>query len=162
MLRLTALVLGLLIFAFIPFSFERPSINVGSKAFTESVVLGEMLTLLVKDAGDAATHRRGLGGTQIAYQKLLNGEIDVYPDMHRTLIKEVFANRKIDNDEQLRGAEESGVRMSKSLGFNNTYALGMLRNKAESLGIEKISDLNRFPDLRFGSATSSWHEKIAG
>jgi osmoprotectant transport system permease protein len=110
-----------------------------------------MLVLLINDARHPAIHQRELGGTQVAYNGLLNGEIDVYPEYTGTLIKEVFSDRKIGSEEQLRAAlRAQGVSMSKPLGFNNTYAIGMLRKKAESLGIEKISDLNRFPDLRLG------------
>jgi len=151
MYRLAVFVIGLLVLAFMPLSFQAPAINVGSKAFTESIILGEMVTLLARDAGNPSNHKRGLGGTQVVYKALLNDEIDIYPEYTGTLIKEVFGDRKIDSDEQLRAVLlERGVQMSQPLGFNNTYALGMLRERAESLGIQKISDLNRFPELRLG------------
>ena len=55
-------------------------VKVGSKKFTESVILGEMTAQLMRSAGAAAEHRRELGGTEVLWQALLRGDIDVYPE----------------------------------------------------------------------------------
>jgi osmoprotectant transport system permease protein len=117
------------------------SVAIGSKKFTENVILGEMATLLARDRGLQAEHRRELGGTRVLWNALLNGEIDVYPEYTGTIIKEILHGPVLAT---------FGVAQTASLGFNNTYAIGMRRALAGSLGIRTISDLRRYPDLKFG------------
>jgi osmoprotectant transport system permease protein len=124
---------------------------VGSKAFTESVILAELAAQLVRRAGVPATHRAELGGTRLLWNALRQGEIDVYPEYIGTLRQEIFAGQDVRGDEVLRQAlAGKGIRMSRPLGFNNTYALGMKQERAEQLGIRTISDLRRHPELKFG------------
>jgi osmoprotectant transport system permease protein len=126
-------------------------VTVGSKAFTENVILGEVVTQLARNSGAAAAHRRELGGTQVLWNALRRGEIDAYPDYTGTIREEILAGRAIRDDAMLRQAlEEQGIRISAPLGFNNTYALGMKEQLAEQLGIRAISDLRRHPELPFG------------
>ena len=129
----------------------RPRVAVGSKKFTESVILGDMLTLLARDAGADAIHRRELGGTQILWKALLAGDIDVYPEYTGTLREEILAGERLHTDDLLRSRlAERGVIMTDSLGFNDTYALGMLDDVAARLHIETISDLKQHTQLAFG------------
>ena len=126
-------------------------VKVGSKKFTESVVLGDIAALLVKDAGAIGIHVRELGGTRIVYAALLNGEIDIYAEYTGTITQEILASENIEGMEAMRSAlNRRGVLMSKTLGFNDTYAIGMREEVAEQLGITKISDLNDHPDLKIG------------
>ena len=57
-----------------------PKVVVGSKAFTEGVILGDMVTALARSSGVAVEHRRSLGGTRVLWDALLRGEIEIYPD----------------------------------------------------------------------------------
>jgi osmoprotectant transport system permease protein len=126
---------------------------VGSKAFPESLILGEMATQLARSAGTELSYdqTRGLGGTQALWAALVNGDIVVYPEYTGTVTQQIFAGRHLETDDDIRAAvAEHGVRMSASLGFNDTYALGMKEETAERLGIRTISDLRRHPELRFG------------
>lgn len=126
-------------------------VRVGSKSFTESVLLGDMLVTLTEHAGAPAEHRSELGGTQILWQALNGGEIDAYVEYSGTLKEEILAGEQIFSTEEIRARlAEEGVSMTGSLGFNNTYAIGMLERRAAELGIEKISDLRSFPDLKLG------------
>ena len=126
-------------------------VTVGSKKFTESVILGELATQLAESAGAHAHHRRELGGTRILWNALGSGELDVYPEYTGTLRAEIFASRSLPDPAALEAAlAEHGVRMSRPLGFNNTYVLGMNEARAQELGIRRISDLVRHPDLAFG------------
>lgn len=157
MTRLICGVLLLLALAFTPMSCRRSGIKVGSKKFTESVVLGEMTRLLIEDSGQSATHYRELGGTRLVFEALVNGDIDVYPEYTGTIAEEILAGDgggatlSFDDIEVMRTQlKADGVEISGPLGFNNTYVLGMLKSRAEELGIEKISDLSQHPDLVFG------------
>ena len=125
-------------------------ITIGSKNFTENVILGEVLRHLAQHAGQEAIHRQQLGGTQILWEALLRGDLDAYAEYTGTLTQEVLADLKLENNEALEEAlKERGLLMSRPLGFNNTYALGMKPGLADSLGIIKISDLRDHPDLIF-------------
>lgn len=151
MTRFWLLMLGLIVLAIIPTSFEKSGVKIGSKKFTESVILGEMIAGVVRSTGNIATHYQELGGSRLVFNALVKGEIDTYPEYTGTMIQEIFAGQEIENDEQLRTAlAAKGILMSQPLGFNNTYAIGMLKERAAELGIEKISDLGRHPDMKLG------------
>ena len=130
---------------------DAPSITTGSKKFTESVILGELLRHLAEDAGATATHQRDLGGTRILWNALLAGNIDAYPEYTGTISQEILAGENLTTEDQIRAAVAThGVLMSRPLGFNNTYAIGMRADRAKELGITRISDLVNHPDLKFG------------
>lgn len=130
---------------------DAPEVTVGSKVFTESVVLGEIATQLAREAGADATHRREIGGTRVVWEALLRGDIDAYPEYTGTLAQEIFAGEDVSTDAMLAAAlTREGVRMTPPLGFNNTYAVGMAEARAEALDIRTLSDLRAHPDLRLG------------
>jgi osmoprotectant transport system permease protein len=159
MKRYFAIAAVLLLLAFVPFSYEQAGLRVGSKAFTEQVILGEMLAHLSRDFGVEPAHFQQIGGTRLVYEELLNGGIDIYPEYTGTISEEILAGQPIDDVEQMRAAlAEQGVLMSAPLGFNNTYAFGMKKETAEQFGIKSISDLAKRPDLKFGFS-SEWMER---
>jgi len=139
------LVLALLLLAW---PVEAWAVTVGSKAFTEGIVLGEILTSTLRAAGIDATHRAGLGGTRIVYEALKGGDIDAYVDYTGTISGEILAGRQASTDETMRAAlREDGIGITGSLGFENTYAIAMRRDRAEALGIAALSDLRDHPGL---------------
>ncbi len=146
--------LALVTFLFMPTFSVAQQITVGSKTFTESVILSEMLSQLAKDAGAEVSHRRGLGGTQVLWQALVRGDIEIYPDYTGTISQEILAGRHATTESEIRAAlEEEGIRMSRPLGFNNTYVIGLRRDLADSLNLRTISDLNDHPELTLGFST---------
>ena len=129
----------------------RPEVRIGSKTFTESVILGELAAALVRDSGGRALHRRELGGTRILWEALRLGEIDVYPDYTGTIREETLAELRLESDAELEAElGKLDIVMTRPLGFNNTYRMGMRKDLAERLAIHTISDLVRHPDLRLG------------
>lgn len=149
--RFLTAVAGTAALLLIPLGSERLAVRIGSKKFTESVILGELATLLAEDAGVPAQHAREMGGTRVLFEALAAGEIEAYPEYTGTITAEIFAGRELEGDAAVRAAlAERGIAMSGRLGFNNGYGLGMLPAKAESLGVAAISDLLRHPDLRLG------------
>lgn len=130
---------------------STPKIKIGSKKFTESVILGEIVNHLLKSTGEQPIYLRELGGTRVLWNALLKGEIDIYPEYTGTISEEILAGEEVHSEEEIRQALiKRGIKMTDALGFNNTYAIGMKEEVAEKLKIRKISDLQRHPDLKFG------------
>jgi osmoprotectant transport system permease protein len=126
-------------------------IAVGTKKFTESYVLGNAARILMEQEGYDVDLREGMGGTQILWDALRTGEIDVYPEYTGTIVETIL---KGDSDMTMDDIREEmadvGIGVSEPLGFNNTYALIMQPEQAERLGVEAISDLADHTDLRVG------------
>jgi osmoprotectant transport system permease protein len=125
--------------------------TVGSKKFTEGVILGEVARLALDRAGVPSTHRRELGGSRILWDALKAGEIDVYPDYTGTLRFEILSGEHLADDAALpRALAAQGLAMSRPIGFSNGYALAMRADVAKRLGIAAIGDLARHPELAIG------------
>ena len=134
-------------------TLARPhaDIVIGSKKFTENVVLGEIARGLAQSAGYTARHREELGGTRVLFEALRRGDIDLYPDYTGTILREILAAQNFETMDQAEAYLATiGVSVSAPLGFNNTYAIVMNPETAERLNIRTISDLASHPDLRFG------------
>ena len=124
-------------------------VRVGSKSFTESVIVGELAKDVLARQGIPAEHVRGLGGTRVVWNALVRGDVDVYPEYTGTLAQEIFGGR-IRADALGPALSGSGIEMGPALGFEDGYALGMRQDVAERLGIRRISDLRGHPGLRLG------------
>jgi osmoprotectant transport system permease protein len=123
-------------------------LKVGSKRFTESYVLGEVLTQTA--ARHAVTeHRQGLGNTAIVLAALRAGSIDVYPEYLGTIDLEILRNDKPTSLAQMREALAlMGLGVAVPLGFNNSYALAVRADAPSS--IVRLSDLRTQRQLAFG------------
>lgn len=125
-------------------------LRIGSKRFTESYVLGEVLLRTALMQGEAV-HKQGLGNTGILVAALRAGAIDVYPEYSGTIAREVLKLEGNPSIEELnRSLASLGLAASVPLGFNNSYALGVREALGEKLGIRTIGDLASHPSLRFG------------
>jgi osmoprotectant transport system permease protein len=121
---------------------DKPGIVVGSKRFTESYILGEIVTQSLVAAGRPASHRQGLGNTGILEQALASGSVDLYPEYTGTIVRELLKREGNPSlDELNRWLAPRGLVAAIPLGFNNTYALAMSEERARALGISRISDL---------------------
>src|SRR4051812_39588675 len=122
-MRLRALLLSASLAVFTSVHAEEP-LKVGSKRFTESYILGELLTRTAAAHGPAV-HKPGLGNTGILYAALRAGSIDVYPEYTGTLAREILKIDARSNLDQInRALAPLGLAASVPLGFNNSYALG--------------------------------------
>ncbi|MCE9574285.1 MAG: ABC transporter permease subunit [Deltaproteobacteria bacterium] len=127
-------------------------VRIGSKKFTESVILAEAGTALVREAGLEVEHRRELGGTTILWNALVAGDIDAYPEYTGTIAAELLADAHLDADDDVamrKALADRGIVMSSPLGFSDTYALGMREDEAARLGITRISQLRAHPELAY-------------
>ncbi len=146
----TALIAGFLLLVTAALADEVP-LRIGSKRFTESYVLGEVLVQTARLAGAKVDHLPGLGNTAILQQALVNGSIDAYPEYTGTIAREIL---KVEEPLDLAGINTRlapmGLAASVPLGFSNGYALGMRSADARQRGIRSLSDLARHPELRLG------------
>jgi osmoprotectant transport system permease protein len=149
---LLALMFGILALLALPAWAQSKPVRIGSKQFTESVILGEIARLGARDAGIDAMHRRELGGTAILWKALQQGDIDAYPEYTGTLTQELLKGVPANADIATLRAKLKplGIGITDSLGFDNTYAIGMRADEAARLDIKRISDLRGHPNLRFG------------
>ena len=115
------------------FTQSGKTITVGSKKFTENVLLGEIATQLIRTQNVNAIHIRELGGTRILWSALLKGDVDVYPDYTGTIIEEILADENVTNDNLKDKLSQHGIGIVYPLGFNNTDAIGMKKEEAEKL-----------------------------
>jgi len=125
-------------------------LTIGSKRFTESYILGEIITQLARSAGakDAA-HQQGLGNTAIVYAALKRGDVDIYPDYTATISQEILKDKTATSLDQLNTEMEAqGIGVGVPLGFNDNYAVAMREETAQKLGIRTISDLAKHPELK--------------
>lgn len=123
------------------------NVVVGSKRFTESYILGEILNLTLRDAGVQAVHRQGLGNTAIVTQALTTGQIDIYPEYTGTILREILKRQETQASlsELNTWLKPKQLKVAIPLGFNNTYALAMRADQAKALGLKKISDVINLP-----------------
>lgn len=133
-------------------AWSATPVRIGSKQFTESVILGEVARLSARESGIDAQHQRELGGTSILWKALQHGDIDAYPEYTGTLTQELLKSVAPDADiAALRVAlKPLGIGITDSLGFDDSYALGMREDRAAQLRIQSLSDLAAHPELRFG------------
>ncbi len=149
--RISFAVLAMLATSFSCYADTREEIRIGSKKFTESVILADLAEQIASSSGAKIVQRQELGGTRLLWDALLAGEIDAYPEYTGTLVEEILADEDVAGDASLdRALERRGIRKSTPLGFSNSYALGMRREQAEQLSIDTISDLSRWSLLKFG------------
>ena len=127
-------------------------LNVGSKRFTESYILGEIIKQTAEAAGETtAVHQQGLGNTAIVLNALTSGSIDIYPEYTGTIAKEILKLDAVPPLPELNAALASrDLAVGVPLGFNNTYALALRADDARSKGIRRLSDLKAHPELRLG------------
>ena len=127
-------------------------LNVGSKRFTESYILGEIIKQVAESAGEtSAVHQQGLGNTAIVLNALTSGNIDVYPEYTGTIAKEILKLDAVPPLPELNTAlATQGLAVGVPLGFNNTYALAVRGDDARAKGLARLSDLAAHPELRLG------------
>lgn len=142
---------GLLAYALLTVhSAAADTLTVGSKRFTESYILGEIVAQTARSVGTSAQHRQGMGNTAIVFEALKAGSIDVYPDYTGTIARQLLGIEATDLDTLNRGLRRFGLGAAVKLGFNNTYALALLDSEAARLGLRTIGDLANHPQLRLG------------
>jgi glycine betaine/choline ABC-type transport system substrate-binding protein len=134
---------------------DRP-LRMGSKNFTEQVILGEIAAQGLEARGIPVDRRLNLGGTFVCHKAMTAGELDLYPEYTGTAFTAILARKPVTDPKLVREEVEREYRKrwklvwSAPLGFENTFALVMRGDEARRLGIRKISDLAAHPEIRPG------------
>ncbi len=134
------------------------SVAVGSKNFTEELVLGEMYAQLLEHAGLHVARKLDLGGTQVAMEALQRGDIDLYPEYTGTALITVLKLPPAHDAAANYRAVASAYRAKYDLVWlaaapmNDTQALATTRAVAQRFGLKTLGDLSRAaPQLRLGA-----------
>ncbi|MEO9101626.1 MAG: glycine betaine ABC transporter substrate-binding protein [Burkholderiaceae bacterium] len=131
---------------------DEGTLTIGSKRFTESYVLAEILAQTVAPQLQRRPQiKQGLGNTAIVYEALRSGAIDLYPEYTGTIANELL---KLSGTDSLTAINEGlaplGLAAAVPLGFNDGYALAMRAADAKARGVRNLSDLARHPELKLG------------
>jgi osmoprotectant transport system permease protein len=146
-----AAVLACLVGAAVSAAGGRNVIVVGSKNFSEQLVLGEIVSQALERHGLAVERRLELGGTAICDRALQSADIDVYVEYTGTALTAIF-HRPVSHDRATvaREVREDYARTGRTtlepLGFNNTFAILVRGDDARRLGLKAIGDLARVQD----------------
>jgi glycine betaine/choline ABC-type transport system substrate-binding protein len=125
------------------------TVTIGSKNFTEEFILGEIYAQALQAAGYTVKKQLNLGSEQIALKAVKSGQVDAYPEYTGTALTSFFDKKPTDvpRDEQKAyqeakaGFAKSNLTALPATPFTNSNGVGMLKSKAQKLGITKISDL---------------------
>jgi osmoprotectant transport system permease protein len=124
---------------------------VGSKNFTEQVLLGEIVSQAIEAEGLPVSRKLNLGGTFICDQALMSSGIDLYVEYTGTAVTAVLHDPAPRNSAEAlaktrAGYAPRGITATEPLGFNNTFAILVRTADAQTLGLKTIADLSRVAD----------------
>jgi osmoprotectant transport system substrate-binding protein len=137
---------------------SAPRIVVGSKNFAEQLLLGEIAAQQIERRLNIAVDRKlQIGGTLLAHEALVKGDIDLYPEYTGTALTAVL-KQMANHDpasvlaEVRSGYQQWNLRWMDPLGFNNTFAMVILRSDAEARHIRSLSDAGAYrPGWKLGA-----------
>ena len=130
---------------------QQAPIVVGSKNFTESYVLAEIMAQTLELHGLAVEREFGFAGTLIAFEALRAGEIDLYAEYSGTISQAILqTDSEFDGPALAAALAPLGLDPLEPFGFDNTYAIAIMPALAQALRLERISDLRAHPTLRLG------------
>jgi glycine betaine/choline ABC-type transport system substrate-binding protein len=127
---------------------KKEPVVVGSKNFTESVLLGEIVAQRLERAGCHVSRKLDLGGTLVCDKAIASGSLDVYPEYSGTALTAILHRPAINDriavmNEVGREYSKRELRWGPALGFENTFAMIVRRDAAQKYGLKRISDLAR-------------------
>lgn len=145
---ITSILLISTVLATVIFKNDDKKISIGSKNFTEQLILGNMVSDLIEANTDITVERKlNLGGTQVAFNALQAGELDIYVEYTGTGLVNIL-KQDVVNDPQkaydivyTEFKNKYNIQWLEPLGFNNTYVLAVRKDTAQKYNLEKFSDL---------------------
>ena len=149
------------------------SVSVGSKKFTEQILLGEMYAQAFEAADYDVERKLNLGSEQVMDKSLQDGTIDVYPEYTGTayvaILKKPADSYPETADETYKqvaefykNREDTPMQMLEPAPFENNYGIAMRKSKAEELGIKTLADLAEKSDQLVFSSYSEFQNRSDG
>ena len=144
------------------------TIQIGTKEFSESYILGHMMGLLIEDKTELNVNQLALGGTMICHQALINGEIDIYPEYTGTALMAILEHDVITDPPEVYKLvsriypERFGATWLAPFGVNNAYTITVRREDAEKYGWKKVSDLAPMADQLTAGFEPEFNERPDG
>lgn len=132
-----------------PSADSAGTVIVGSKDFTEQFIVAEMYAQLLENEGFTVERKLNLGGTPIAHEAIMNGDIDLYPEYTSTGLLTMLKLDPIQDAQEIYTTVKSGYEQQYNLTwltpspFNDTQALAMTKEVAAQYGIQTYSDLSQ-------------------
>lgn len=129
----------------------KPTITIGSKDFSENIVLAEMFSLLLEDGGYNVKEQLNLGGTQVVFAAMESGKVDIYPEYTGTALTTQLAQPPLFDADEVYEAAKAGflekwdIRWLEPYKINNTWCLAVTQEASDKYGITSISDLAANP-----------------
>lgn len=130
---------------------ETDSLTLGSRNNTESIILSHVMGQLIENKTDIKViYKENLGGSNVVWNAMLNGNLDVIPDYTGTIVVTYYHEEPGTADETLEATRrlvaEDGIVAFNTFGFNNTYTLALDESKAEELGVVTFSDFAAYSE----------------
>ncbi|MDJ0650956.1 MAG: glycine betaine ABC transporter substrate-binding protein [Xenococcaceae cyanobacterium MO_188.B19] len=155
---LAVLMTGLLLGIFGLQNPQTETITIGSKNFTEQVILGEILAQQIEAKTDLKVERQfNLGGTFICHEAVKVGQIDGYVEYTGTALTAILKQKPITDPKKVYRIvkqaydEDFQLTVMNSLGFENTFAIVIRREDAQNLNIKTLSQAAQYtPQWRAG------------
>ena len=149
---------GLVVLSLAGCTSGRKGVSVGTKNFTEQLLLGEILAQMLEHFSSEPVERRFyLAGSYICHQALLAGRIDMYVEYTGTALLAILKEKPSSDRSQVMQQVKNEYRrrfnldVMPSLGFNNSFAIVMRGNDSRKMGVKTLSELAQFaPKLRMG------------
>src|SRR5690625_3727100 len=143
-------------------------IKIGSKNFTESLILGEMYALALEDNDFEVERKLNLGGTLVAHEALKSGEIDVYPEYTGTGLLNIMEEEPLSDPQEVYDLvaafykDEFDLVWLTPSNANNTQAIAVSRKASEDYGITTLSDLQEHAERIDFAAVPEFEEREDG
>jgi len=130
---------------------EKDSLTLGSRNNTESIILSHVMGQLIENQTDIKViYKENLGGSNVVWNAVVNGHIDVIPDYTGTIVVNYYHEEPGTAEETLettkRLVDGDGIIAFNTFGFNNTYTLALDEAKAEELDVHTFSDFANYSE----------------
>lgn len=165
----SAILAVIMLFSFIGQGFgKKDTIVVGSKDYTEGIILGNMYADLLEEYTDYNIERKLNMSTTVLWNATVSGDIDMYADYTGTVFMNIMKEESISDVDEVYNRvkdnldKEYDIKVLDPIGFNNTYTLAMEEDIAKEYGIETYSDLAKHSDKLVFSPTLAFQNRDDG
>lgn len=165
----TVVVVVVILFTSIGQSFgKKDTIVVGSKDYTEGLILGNMYSDLLEEYTDYNIERKLNMGTSVLWSSIVSGEVDMCADYTGTILMNIMKEEATGDADDVYNRvkehldKEYGIKVLDPIGFNNTYTLAMESDVSKKYNIETYSDLTKYSEGFVFSPTLAFQNREDG